>query len=168
MAGIFGVTVFNDDIFNTTVVVGKVGGAYDGWLGQAAETVKPWNQRNLPEKQELELLVAASPRMGQLFSKDITSIPQIKQYKKKLYDIRLNPLMRERTDDVITIVTSGKCSQMNYNVGILDTFIIPQFRVRPKISAFFNKTLYGKKLHGVSMMRMAMTVLGSEDMKIVQ
>ncbi len=168
MTGIFNIDIFNDDIFNTTVVVGgKVGGSYDGWLGQP-EIVKPWNQRNLPEKQELELLIAASPRMGQLFSRDITSIPQIKQYKKKLYDIRLNPLMREKTDDVITIVTSGKCSQMNYNVGIPDTFTVPQFRVRPKISAFFNKTLYGKKLHGVSMMRMAMTVLGSEDMKIVQ
>lgn len=166
MAGIFGIPVFNDDIFNTGVAVaGKVGGSYDGWLGDRSEAVvvKPWKQRNLPEESPLELLIVTSPRMGQLFRKDLTGIPQLKQYADKLYDITLKAFTRQTFDEFKLNVQPLIIATNTMLMAAGSHYESPQMTAEPRVSQRFEKTLYGKKLHGVALMRMAVKLMEEDN-----
>ena len=163
MAGIFGVTVFNDDIFNTgAAVAGKVGGSYDGWLGQP-EIVKPWKQRNLPEEQKLELLITATPQMGKLFSKDLTGLPQLRQYKDKIYDILFSPTTTKTFDELKLAPKPMMAGMLEVRAQVVQDFVSPIYQVQPQMTQRFDKTLYGKKLHGVALMRMAASLFDEDD-----
>ncbi len=166
MAGIFGVTVFNDDIFNTgAVAAGKVGGSYDGWLQDAPVTVKPWKDKP-EEKYEdspLELLIVATPRMGQLFAKDITGLPTLRQYQSQIYDIKFQATLTGRPFDKVKLEVQPLIANRMAMAQVESPFSSPQLHAEPKLSQQFNKTLYGKKLHGVALMRMAVELLEEAD-----
>ncbi len=162
MAGIFGIPTFNDDIFNTgAAATGKVGGSYDGWLGDRSEAVvvKPWKQRNLPEESKLELLIVATPTMKQLFKKDLRGLPQLKQYKDKLYDIRLTPTMFTSFNEFKLHGARYLTTTMHLKPRIETDYKWLSFVVMPRTETYFKKTLYGKKMHGLNVMKMALDLI---------
>ncbi len=141
---------------------GKVGGSYDGWLGPASQAVevKPW--RNLPEESELKLLLQTSPRMGQLFKKNLSSLPRLKQHVSKLYDILFNPISKSFNDLKFT-VASNILTKLEIPLGLGTSYESPIIEIDPRTSTEFRRTLYGKKLHTTAIMRMVEELLDDDN-----
>lgn len=134
-------------------------GIWEGPLAPA-EYVKPWKGKKEKIKEStLELLIVAEPVMGQVFKKDLESLPYLKTYEDQLYDVLFTPIKNQTFDEFK--LEHQVYKEMPYlNAELHVKYESPNITIKPVKEQMFRKTFYGEKLYGVALINMVKNMMG--------